>query len=230
MALLRTASTLAMAVATVLLVRESASVAQNKEKSNADFGLGVSARQIQLTRGVAELFYESAPPGTRTEGYSVEFARRGKQLEFVLGFGYDNLEAINGHYLETAGDPLVPGQVDYTDFSGFHWYTMDATLVGYLKVHKILSVRYGAGLGVGLVRGKITRTDSICTSDNLRSDCVPDPNGIQREEPVDIPKALPILNGFVGLQFRPVRGLAINLDAGLRNVPYLGVSAMFYLW
>lgn len=200
------------------------------EKPKADFGFGVSGRQIQLTRGFMEIFTEEAPPGTRTDGVSVEFARRGKDLEFVLGFGYDNLEATNGNYLQSGGDPSVAGQVDYTNFTGFHWFSVDATLVSYLELHRILSIRYGAGLGVGVVRGEVTRTDQICSSDNLRRDCVPDPNGEQQQEVVDLPPALPIIHAHAGLQFRPLKGLALNIDAGIRNVPYLGASAMFYLW
>lgn len=214
-------------VATLLLAGESPASA---EKRKADFGLGVSARQIQLTRGFAEVFTEAAPPGTRTEGVSVEFARRGKELEFVLGFGYDNLEATSGNYLQSGGDPMIPGQVDYTDFNGFHWYSVDATLVGYLQLHKILAIRYGAGLGLGIIRGEITRTDQICTSDNLRRDCVPDPDGEQQQQAVGLPPVVPIIHAHAGLQLRPVKSVAINLDAGIRNVPYLGVSAMFYLW
>ncbi len=94
----------------------------------------------------------------------------------------------------------------------------------------MLSIRYGAGIGVGLVRGKITRTDSICSSDNLERDCEIDPDGLQRLEPIDIPPVILIFQALVGLQFRPIKALAINVDVGVRNVPYMGVSAMFYLW
>ncbi len=217
--------TLSAALATSTLLAGTAAHADK-----ADFGLGISARQLQLTRGVAEVFADAAPAGTRTEGYSLEFARRGKDIEFVLGFGYDDLQASDGYYLETAGDPLVPGQVDLTDFTGFHWYTIDATFIGYLELHKILAFRYGAGLGVGLLRGQITRTDSICTSDNIQRDCSPDPDGAQQDEAIAFPPVLPVFHTHVGLQFRPIEGMAINIDAGLRTVPYFGASAMFYLW
>lgn len=227
MALLKTFA-VGAAAASLLFVSPRTSRAEKGKK--AEFGMGVSARQIQLTRGVAEVFSEAAPGGTRTEGYSVEFARRGKDLEFVLGFGYDNLEASNGYYLETAGDSSVPGQVDYTDFTGFHTYSIDATFVGYLSLHKVLAIRYGAGLGLGIIRGQITRTDSICSSDNIQRDCVPDPDGVQQNEAIDLPPVLPIFHAHAGLQLRVIKSMAINIDAGLRNVPYFGVSAMFYLW
>ena len=222
--------TIVVGAATAAFFLTSFTEAQADKGNKAEFGMGVSARQIQLTRGVAEIFSEAAPAGTRTQGYSVEFARRGKELEFVLGFGYDNLEASNGYYLETAGDPSIPGHVDFTKFDGFHWYSIDATFVGYLALHRILAIRYGAGLGVGIIRGQITRTDSICSSDNIQRDCVPDPDGAQQNEAIDLPPVLPVFHTHVGLQFRPIKGMAINVDAGLRTVPYFGVSAMFYLW
>tara|TARA_R110002073_G_scaffold140253_12_gene290977 strand:+ start:43605 stop:44303 length:699 start_codon:yes stop_codon:yes gene_type:complete len=205
-------------------------VAGSNDKKETEFGLGVSARQLRLTRGLAELFTESAPPGTRTEGYSIDFARRGKDLEFVFGFGYDRLEATNGYYLQTAGDPLVAGQVDYITFDNFEVYTIDAALFSYLELHKVLALRYGAGLGVGVVRGEIQRTDQICTSENLERDCAADPDGAQQREAMDIPPAIPIFLVQVGIQFRPTKAIAINIEAGIRNVPYIGASAMLYLW
>lgn len=206
------------------------SSAEAKDGPGSTFGLGASARQIYLTQGLAETFTEDAPGGTRQQGFSIEFARRGHSLEFVLGFGYDKLEAVNGYYLENAGNALTPGKVDYTEFDGFHWFTIDATLVGYAKLHKILALRYGGGLGVAYLRGEILRTDAECSTENIHTDCVPDPDGAQQRDPVNLPPALPVLNAFVGLQFRPVSKLAINLDAGIHNVPYLGASVMFYLW
>lgn len=218
-----------LAGAALLSVAPGSAFAADSE-TETDFGLGASARQIRLTRGLAELFAEEAPPGTRTEGYSIEFARRGQDIEFVFGFGYDRLEATDGYYLETGGVPTVAGQVDFTTFEDFEVYTIDAAFLGYWELHKILSVRYGAGLGVGLVRGQIVRTDQICTSGNLERDCAPDPNGAQLREAMDIPPVLPIIQAQVGVQFRPTRAVAVNLDVGIRNVPYVGVSAMLYLW
>ena len=36
-------------------------------------------------------------------------------------------------------------------------------------------------------------------------------------EAIDLPQAIPILHAHGGLQFRPVKGLAINVDAGIRT-------------
>ncbi len=228
--LMRIGIVMALVLSTSVVAPGWARADDDDDGKAPDYGLGGNARQLLLTRGVAEVFSDSAPPGTRTQGFSVEFAKRGERLEFVLGFGYDNLEATNGYYLESGGTAVTPGKVTYTDFRGFHIFSIDATIVGYLELHKILAIRYGAGLGVGLVRGQIRRTDALCTSEDIRHDCVPNPAGPRQQEPVDIPKAIPVLNGLIGLQFRPAKALAINLDLGLRNVPYVGASAMFYLW
>jgi hypothetical protein len=59
---------------------------------------------------------------------------------------------------------------------------------------------------------------------------VPDPDGEQQREEIEMPVVLPVLNALAGVQLRPLKGLAINLDVGLHSVPYIGASAMFYLW
>jgi hypothetical protein len=209
---------------------QGTALADDDDEKSADFGVGVSARHLLLTRGLAEIFVEEAPGGTRTRGGSVDFAKRGKKLEFVLSFGYDDLNGSDGYYLETAGDPLVPGSVDFTEFRSFHVYTIDAVLVGYLELHKKIAIRYGAGLGVAIPRGRILRTDTICTDSDIHFNCAPDPAGEQQREEIELPVVLPVINAVVGLQLRPLKTIAINLDIGLHAVPYLGASAMFYLW
>jgi hypothetical protein len=194
-------------VGALALCMPSSAVAQDDmddEDSQAGFGVGGGVRQLH--------------------------AKRGKRLEFVFGFGYDDLSTTTGYYLESGGQFDQPGRVDYTEFNNLHWYTVDATLVGYLQLHKIVAIRYGAGLGLAWVRGKVRRTDAICTSERLQHDCSTDPNGAQQRDPVDIPPIMPVLNGLVGVQFRPIKAVAINIDAGLRTVPYFGASAMLYLW
>jgi hypothetical protein len=183
------------------------------------WGMGVKVRRAWVTPYIQKLFMGDVPGTAKMDGAGFDFTRRKGDSEVVFSFGYDRLDAIDGYYLEKGGDPLVPGKVDYTTFHNPHWYTVEFGVVNHLQIHKFLEFRYGAGIGLGLVRGKILRTSAICTSSNIQSDCVLDPLGSHQNTPADVPPVLPVVDVLLGIQFRPFQFLHIHLDAGLHTVP-----------
>ncbi len=92
-----------------------------------------------------------------------------------------------------------------------------------------MAFRYGGGLGIGVMIGGVNRTDQLCTADTYES-CVDDPNAENNDEPYNIPPVLPSLNGFVGLQVRPQKNIAINIDGGIRALlPTISVGVQLAL-
>ncbi len=200
------------------------------EENPVEWGIGAQARRSRVSVRLQKLFLDGSPGPATQDGGGVTFIRRAKQIDIVLGFGYDQINPEDGYYLSLGGDPLQSGDADYVTFDDtLKWFTFDVTFIGRAKLHKILALRFGAGVGIGLIRGHGYRTSAICTSDQLQRDCAPDPAGERQEEPIDVP-VFPVLNVLTGLELRPIRWVALNIDIGLHTAPYVGVGLTLYPW
>ena len=217
-------------VALVLASTSPAGAEPSEPKDKTAWGMGAKVRRAQISPWVQKLFLDSTPGTATMDGAGLDFTRRNGSSEVVFGFGYDRLDAREGYYLEKGGDPLVPGKVDHVTFEKPRWYTAELTVISHARIHKLLEFRYGAGIGVGLVRGKVLKTDALCTGSNLQQDCMINPAGLEVDKPASIPPVLPVINVLVGLQFRPFDFLHLHIDAGLHTVPYASVGATLYLW
>jgi len=218
----------AVAMLLVAAVARADPPADPKDKTS--WGMAAKVRRSYATPGVQRLLMGDTPGTATMDGAGIDFARRNGSTELVFGFGYDRLDAKEGYYLEKGGDPLVAGKVDYVTFDHPRWYTVEVTVVGHAKIHKFLEFRYGAGIGVGLIRGTVRKTDALCTGPSLQQECMPDPMGVEIDKPANIPPVLPVLNALVGLQLRPFNWLHIHLDAGIHTAPYVGLGVSLYLW
>ena len=215
------------------LVAGAATAAADKKKSDDDrveWGIGAHVRQLHASPWVQERFYEETPGGARENGIGLDFTRRTSQLEFVFTLGYDELDMRDGNYLELGEDPTEPGTVTHLDFQKLGWFTIEGTIIGRAKLHKILALRYGAGLGVGIVTGEVRQTDQLCSSDRIQEDCATDPDGEKIDAVADVPPVLPVVNILVGVELRPVRPIAIFADAGIHTAPFVRAGVTLYLW
>ncbi len=195
-----------------------------------EFGIGAQVRRSRVSVRMQKLFLDDSPGPAEQDGAGIMFVRRAKQIDVVFGFGYDPIHAQEGYYLSKGGDPLVSGDADLVELDNkITWWTFDVSFIGRAKLHKILSMRFGAGVGLGLIRGHGYRTSAICTGSHLQSDCTTDPMGERQHEEIDVP-VFPVLNVIAGFELRPTRWFALTIDAGLHTAPYLGVGLTFYPW
>ncbi len=211
---------------------KQAKASQASDDDRVDWGVGVQARRIRVSQRTLRLFLDDSPGPVEQDGGALVFTRRGKSLELVIGLGYDPLDGIDGYYLEQNGDPTMSDTVSYIEFKEPMWFTAEVTIVGHAQLHKVLGLRYGFGLGIGYVHGAVHKTDSICTGTDLQRPgvCGPDPAGMNVDEPVELWPVMPVVNALIGLELRPIRSVALYVDAGLHTAPYVGVGATVYLW
>ena len=195
-----------------------------------EWGFGARVRRSHASVGFQKLFVGGTPGSATQDGAGIEFTRRTHRVELVIGIGYDPLDGRDGYYLEKGKDPIEPGTVDYYEFDDLKWLTFEITAISRLQLHKILGIRFGAGIGAGVIRGEVRQTDALCTSERLQRDCIRDPAAQDVDKPVDLWPVMPVVNVLVGVEFRPIRAIALFADVGFHTVPNVSAGATFYLW
>lgn len=199
--------------------------ADEKKGDDAKLGFGVRARYIHIPKQLLELFVERSAGSGSHPGIGFELIREKGDMAFTIGFEYESIAPRNGIYIEQ-GDSIPEDPVDDVEFKDFTWVSADISFIGQQKIiGDVLSLRYGAGLGVGYIMGEMLRTDATCLNDDVNS-CQKVP-GAPSEPEKDLPPVLPIVNVLMGFQVRPFANLAINIEGGIRTVPFVGTTMAF---
>jgi hypothetical protein len=201
------------------------------EGPRTDWGVGVRLRNVFIPEGLIEFFVEDAPSGISNFGFGIEGVRRKGDLEMSFGIEYESLNGEDGLWIDK-GDSIPQDEVDLVQYDDFAWVTLDATFVWHTRLHEMFALRYGAGLGLGILMGDVLRTDYVCTSDVLDMDhCAQrtSPPAENVRTPEDkVPPVFPVLNAVLGLQFRPVDKVSINAEVGMRTAFYYGLTGTFF--
>ena len=198
-----------------------------QDESGAQLGLGVRVRQVHVLESMLELFFGDVPGSTSHIGFGAELIRQKGNFALTLGIEYEQLSAAEGLWLEKGEEnELDP---DFVEFDDFAWIAADVNFIWRSDLTSMFSIRYGVGLGVGLILGEVLRTDHRCASAELSLDnCPVDADGRMRFVEDDIPPVFPVVNMIVGAQFRPIANLAVNLEGGIRSVtPFVGTSVAY---
>lgn len=191
-------------------------------------GVGVRFRSVKVPRGLIELFVEEAPGGSSELGFGLEVARRKGNFEVQFGLEYDKIFIAEGNWLDK-GDSSPADQVDRVTFDGFGWISAEVTFLNHTPIIDQLAVRYGGGAGIALITGEVRRTDYQCpTADIQADDCFEVAGAENVDEPYDIPPVMLIVNAIIGVQIKPMEKMYINIEGGLRTVPFFGVGAGYY--
>ena len=210
----------------------SAEARVTSDEKPAKMGLGLRLRQVHVLDQMLELFVGEAPGGAAHIGFGAEFIRQRGNFALSLGVEYEKLEAKEGLWLEK-GDSIPQDEPDKIEFEDFGWVGVDINFTWNADLTSMFSLRYGAGLGVGLVLGNALRTDFRCATTELvegDGQCTnsPMPEGPDRRDVEEIPPVFPIINMIIGAQFRPTDNIAINVEGGLRTLfPFAGGSVAY---
>ncbi|HTR55553.1 MAG TPA: hypothetical protein VMJ10_32975 [Kofleriaceae bacterium] len=215
-----------------------------------EYGIDLRLREVYLPAGLIGLFVTRAAGGASNTGYGVDFVRRRGTLELQLGLEYEHITMQEGVYINS-GDNVANGDtIDYilspahagTDFG---WFTLEFTFMNHAPINKYVSFRYGGGAGIGILTGAVKRYDTACapgaTNDNVTPQCVPavlgtggggtiSPDSSGEKEPAayNLPPVFPVVNAIIGFQIKPTDKAVINIEGGIRTLPFIGVSAGYF--
>jgi hypothetical protein len=218
------------------------------EPGEVEYGVGVRLRSVWVPRSVLELFVQRAASGAHNYGVGVDLSRRRGDTELQLGFEYERINVGQGVWINKDDNVAAGDEADYvlgpdsTTGSGhqFGWFTIEFTFLNHAEITKWLAVRYGGGLGIGFLLGEVDHYNIICTgATNATPEpgCVPPRfNGTGRysEGQETVVKydlgtpVFPVVNAILGLQFRAAERWTINVEGGIRTLPFVGVSSSVF--
>lgn len=208
-----------------------------------EFGVGLRFRNVRGPGGMVELFVEHAPGGSSNLGLGVELTRRKGNAELQLGVEFEHITPKEGVWI-AKGDNVPQNEADYIldpdDTVGkkkLGWLTVEFTYFHHTPLTKQIALRFGGGLGIGIVTGELQRLDIVCnssaTNDNPEPGCVPERLGgaaVEERGPVtyDLPPLFPVINAIAGVQFRPINNMTVNLEGGIRTFLFFGLSTSYF--
>ena len=192
-----------------------------------EFGVALRVRNVRVPESLIELFVEDAPKGVSQAGFGLELTRRKGGFELQLGVEYDKISMSDGVWIEK-DKPIPANEPDFVEFDGFGWLSLEVNFINHTELASNFYLRYGGGIGLGILFGEIRRTDYRCSTDDPDS-CTEYMGAVNQDEPYDLKTpVIPIITGLVGLQYRAGGNLAFNLETGIRTVPFWGGSIGYY--
>lgn len=225
-------------------------------ENEVHYGVNLRLRNVRVPQFMLDWFVSHSADGASNYGYGLEFVRRRGTLELIFGLEYEHINIGEGVYVEN--NKNVPGDtVDYIigpdhapGGENLGWVTLDFSFMNHAVINDYVSFRYGGGAGLGILTGGLYRWDVQCgagaTNSNLEPGCLPmdvtylsngtghtsnDGGGGAESAPVkySLPPVFPVINAIVGLQIKPFDKAVINIEAGIRTLPFIGLSFGYFM-
>ena len=209
-----------------------------------EYGIGLRLRSVWVPKAVIELFVDRSAGGAQNFGYGIDLTRRRGSTELQLGLEYERVTVTEGVWINKGDNVANGAEADYVlspQHSGNHlsWFTVEFSFLNHAEITKAISFRYGAGIGLGLIIGELDHNNIICTNATNSSPepgCVPTrfggqgnyTEGEETQVAYNLPPVFPVVNAIVGLQIKPTDTMTINIEGGIRTLPFVGISSSLF--
>jgi hypothetical protein len=216
--------------------------------------LGARVRGIFVTHAMLSP-YLADNTGTSMTSYSlgIEYIFRKENYDIVTSLDFSVIDLPDGNWLGSGHDPSLDDH--YLQFRGVNFISADVAFIGYHKFAPWFELRYGGGLGLGLVTGDIysTNNSSACNHANAADPTQCYPVGVgplpanekaleatatggtdtavtpHRHSSSDKPPVMGVVNLLVGFRFYPIKHMAITVEIGFRDAIFTGLG-LHYLF
>jgi hypothetical protein len=140
--------------------KPAATAVREESVRPADLSYGVAARLRWATipKWILNIFTKQSVP-VSSWASALELYRRKGSFDFVFSAGYTNLTPPDGNWLGKANDPTT--DTDYVQIRGLGFWGMDVSFVWHAWFNEWFGLHYGAGLGLAIVTGKVSRTSDF---------------------------------------------------------------------
>jgi hypothetical protein len=152
----------------------SAAAASNDPRVDHKYALGARLRYIFVTQAMMSPFL-TASTDMNSVSTALEFSYRRPTFDVVTSLDFSWLALNDGNYLASGHPPDL--DTHYVQFRNLSFLSIDVSILGHNWLTKWLEIRYGAGLGLGVVMGDVllTNNGTQCTLANVHdtSQCHP---------------------------------------------------------
>jgi len=229
-----------------------------KSSDAGQIGFAARWRYVSVPGWFLGMFTQKNVPLSTLNAWAIEgfWRKRDKEdpsrtWEIVLSGGYQNMSPPDGFWLGRGKD--LTQDTDLVQAKNLGLITFDAAYVLRQYFNKYFGIHYGAGLGLGIVRGKILRTSAQCDPNTGKCQVVipatcgganppcsekqlKESEGSQYEdrfnphrfEETSVPSAIPIINLLVGLDLRvPLpdkSNIEFRLEGGFYDAFFVGLT------
>ena len=211
-----------------------------KQSNKRKWGVGARLRYVFVPQAMLNLFLQHST-SMNSVGFGAEVVGRKGDSDIVFGIEYDGASPDNGLYQDKGDDPGLCNSgngdqgkcPDYTRFDGLGMIGLDASFIWHANLSSKVQLRYGGGLGIGIVTGAMYKTKMKCPAGTTNGD-LDDPNACgdpktnfvtPEAKSEDVPPVVPIINALIGARFLISDNLAVNVETGFRDLFYLGMGA-----
>jgi len=216
------------------------------------YGTALRLRWVTIPGWFLDFFTDENIP-LSSFGIGGEFFRRKGDMDIAFGLTWQKMGPPDGNWLGRGNDATL--DTDLVQFRNFGFVAFDISFLWRTRLSEYVSTRYGAGLGLAIVTGKMLRvsagtpgckdspsdestcrpiycptggcTESLHAMNEGRPDTGPD--NPHRFADANIPGAIPVLNFVMGFDFRipDVKGLELRLDGGFYDAFFLGIGGAY---
>jgi hypothetical protein len=157
----------ALAIGLALVAWVAASAPARAEEDQR-FALGARVRGLWFTPAMLAPFAQTTSSLSTIDG-GAEFIYRRKAYDVVTSLDLLFLNLPDGNFVGAGRDPSQDTHyVQFGNFGQLNFLSMDVSIVGHTALTRWLEVRYGAGVGLGLILGdvQVINNGRQCTAQN----------------------------------------------------------------